>query len=76
MPSVMEAPERVQDEQTYQDMPDRPSEQPAQRFLAALRRVIRTVVRRGEVSRRIAPEMPLDMLARQHPYHYIHAISG
>ena len=76
MPSVMEAPERVQDEQTYQDMPHRPSEQPAQGFLAALRRRVRAVVSRGEASRRTAPEMPLDMLARQHPYHYIHVMSG
>lgn len=76
MPSVMEAPEFVQDEQAYQDMPNRPSEQPAPRFLAALRRVIRAVVSRGDASRRTAPEMPLDMLARQHPYLYIHVIGG
>ena len=76
MPSVMEAPERLQDEQVYQDVPDRPSEQSAPRVLAALRRVIRTVVRRGEASRHTAPEMPLDMLARQHPYHYIYTMSG
>ena len=76
MPSVMEAPERVQDEYTNQTMPHQPSERPRQRFLAALRRIIRTVVSRGETSRRTAPETPLDRLARQHPYLYAHAISG
>lgn len=76
MPSVMEAPEHVQDEQAYQDTPNRPSEQPAQGFVAALRRIVRVVVSRGDASRRTAPEMPLDMLARQHPYHYIHVIGG
>ena len=86
MPSVLEAPETVetveeeQVEQSYETLPpmSAPRHGVVSATIASLSGVV-TYLRRcshSKIASNRAQELPLDALAREHPYLYIKALAG
>ena len=83
MPSVIEAPETVEEEyveQSYETLAPMPV--PRREFITKLTALLANVAplhkqhRNRQVLRHEKVEMPLDILAREHPYLYIQAMVG
>ena len=81
MPNVIEIPETVEEkhvEHSYETLP--PMQAPRRGFVSKITAVLKSM-RRNERSAEhsecyTTPEMPLDILAREHPYFYIQAMAG
>lgn len=81
MPNVIEIPETVEEkhvEHSYKTLPPLPA--PRRGFVSKITAVLKSM-RRNERSAEhsecyATPEMPLDILAREHPYFYIQAMAG
>ena len=83
MPSVIEAPETVEEEhveQSHETLPPIPA--PRRGLITKMTALLANVAplhkqhRNRQVLRREEAEMPLDILAREHPYMYIQAMAG
>jgi hypothetical protein len=81
MQNVIEIPETVEEkhvEHSYKTLPPMPA--PRRGFVSKITAVLKSM-RRNERSAEhsecyATPEMPLDILAREHPYFYIKAMVG
>ncbi len=83
MPSVMEIPEIVEEERVESSHPARPQmSAPHLGFISKLTALVANVTPRHKAYadrqglHREENEMPLDILAREHPYMYIKAMAG
>ncbi len=80
MPSVLEAPETVEEEQvelSYETLP--PMSAPRPGVVSTMITLLSGVLRHhshSEIVSSHAQELPLDTLARKHPYMYSTALAG
>ncbi len=80
MPSVLEAPETVEEEQveqSYKTLPpmSAPRHGIISTTIASLSEAA-TYLSHSKIASNHAQELPLDILAREHPYLYIKAMAG